>query len=196
MVGLLVIKVVIKWFVYVCKLKKNARLYILNDVSFSINWRDVCSGLDTSRRCSLLWAIWRGRIVSQYTVSLSSVSPTVLCRSLTISSFSFEWFHSVKTCYGCSHIMTGAGREGREGGGGVSPAWLIVFCSGPGWCQDRKNQGGFSDRSWEGFFKIMVGARQQTTSPPPGHDISLCSNPQEDVANLNFMLVKRKLLYW
>ena len=117
MVGLLVIKVVIKWFVYVCKLKKNARLYILNDVSFSINWRDVCSGLDTSRRCSLLWAIWRGRIVSQYTVSLSSVSPTVLCRSLTISSFSFEWFHSVKTCYGCSHIMTGAGREGGEGGG-------------------------------------------------------------------------------
>lgn len=80
------------------------------------------SGLDKSRRCSLLWAIWRGRIVSQYTVSLSSVSPTVLCRSLTISSFSFEWFHSVKTCYGCSHIMTGVGR-----GAVVSPR--LVDCS-------------------------------------------------------------------
>ena len=107
MVGLLVIKVVIKWFVYVCKLKKNARLYILNDVSFSINWRDVCSGLDTSRRCSLLWAIWRGRIVSQYTVSLSSVS---LC--LPIGFFSFDWFLSVNICYGCPHRERGGGGEG------------------------------------------------------------------------------------
>lgn len=65
------------------------------------------------------------------------------------------------------------------------PAGRLMFCvagarpisSEPGWCRDRKTQGGCSDRSVEGFLEIMVGADTPSPAALPIHDINLYLNP-------------------
>lgn len=94
-----------------------------------------------SRRCSLLWATWRKRTVSQYTVSREmtwshSAVPlfcifigyhfnTFYLNDKSCISCCFEWFlgtySGLSHCYGCSDIIAG----------GVGVSLFDVFC---GWC--------------------------------------------------------------
>lgn len=68
--------------------------------------------------------------------------------------------------------------------------------SEPGWCHDRKKQGGCSDRSLEGSLKIMVGAQLQTSCPllPFPYMTSVWVEiPEEDVEMFTFTRVRESL---